>query len=121
MAKLMLVEDDPNVRFAIAETLDDAGHSVKEAGSGTAALAALEKDADYDLVLVDYLMPEMKGDEVARRVNDRYPALKLAFLTGYGEFLEVTGRNRDLPLLSKATGISTLAADVEELLKAAAA
>lgn len=115
-AKLLLVEDDPSVRQVIGDVLIEAGHQVLEAPNGEEALALLEKTPDIDLLLVDFVMPGMKGDEVARRATEMYPDIKVAFLTGYGQFLEVTGRGGNNPLINKAGRARDLVQVVGQLL-----
>lgn len=115
--RLLVVEDEPLVRQVIADNLSEAGYAVTEASSGLEALSLLEKHADFDLLLVDFVMPKMAGDEVARRANEIYPHLKVAFLTGYGEFLEVTGRAGQNPKIAKSMRARDLVAVVDGLLQ----
>ena len=117
MAKLLVVDDDPMVRRVITDNLEEAGHSVVEAAGGREAVSLLETDADFDLVLVDFVMPAMNGDEVARRAHALHPALKVAFLTGYGQLLEVTGRGGQIPKINKAGRARDLVAIVDGLLQ----
>jgi CheY-like chemotaxis protein len=91
MSAILLVDDHPAVRNGVGDVLRDAGYKVSEAGSGSEALTLLERSA-FDLLIVDYLLPEMKGDAIARLARQRWPALRIAFLSGYAEFLSLTGK-----------------------------
>lgn len=112
MSAILLVDDNPAVRNTVGDVLRDVGHKVSEAGSGSEALTLLERGR-YELLIVDYLLPEMKGDAIARVARERWPNLRIAFLSGYAEFLSLTGKAGEDTLISKP--ISS-----EELCKAVA-
>jgi CheY-like chemotaxis protein len=82
---VLLVDDDSAVREVTAGILHDLGYDVIEAGSGGAALEVLDREADIDLLLVDFAMPGMNGAEVAREVHARRPSLPILFVTGYAD------------------------------------
>jgi signal transduction histidine kinase/CheY-like chemotaxis protein len=82
---VLLVDDDSAVREVTAAILHDLGYHVIEAGSGGAALEVLDREADIDLLLVDFAMPGMNGAEVAREVHARRPGLPVLFVTGYAD------------------------------------
>ncbi|HYF22954.1 MAG TPA: response regulator [Caulobacteraceae bacterium] len=89
-AVVLLVDDDSAVREVTAGILGDLGYAVIEAGSGGAALEALEGEAEVDLVLLDFAMPGMNGAEVAREVKARRPHLPILFATGYADAAALT-------------------------------
>ncbi|MDB5651791.1 MAG: hypothetical protein JWL62_3311 [Hyphomicrobiales bacterium] len=97
---ILLADDDPLVRGVIAEEIEEAGHRVLPVKSGQDALEALESET-FDIFLVDYAMPGMMGLEVAERAKERFPGLPVAILTGYGELLEITGRQGSFPVIAK--------------------
>lgn len=97
---ILLADDDSLVRAVMAEEIEDAGHRVRSVRGGLEALAALGED-QYDIFLVDYAMPGMMGVEAARQARARFPHLPIAILTGYGELLEVSGRNGEFPVIPK--------------------
>jgi DNA-binding response OmpR family regulator len=82
-ARLLLVDDDPVLRDALADRLADDGFEVDRAGSGQEALECLD-DAWPDLVILDLMMPEMDGQELARRIKSRadIPILVLSAVAG---------------------------------------
>jgi signal transduction histidine kinase/DNA-binding response OmpR family regulator len=84
-AAILLVDDDPAVREALAELLDADGHRVVPAPGPHEALMLLEHGLDVDLVLTDLAMPAMTGWDLARAVKSRWPRLRVAVLTGWNE------------------------------------
>ena len=70
MTRILIVDDDPSVRFMLRLMLERAGHDVLEAQHGAAALATLEGELP-DLVLTDLMMPVMGGAELVRLLRDK--------------------------------------------------
>lgn len=81
-ARLLVVDDEPNIRTAIAQALRLTGYSVDEASSGLEALALLGQQT-YDLMVVDMKMPGLDGIEVMDRARQLQPELLIIVLTGY--------------------------------------
>ena len=79
---VLLVEDDDAVRRSTTRMLRDGGFEVKEAASGTEALAQ-GREGGIDLVLTDVVMPGMPGTELATRLHALEPGLPIVFLSGY--------------------------------------
>lgn len=79
--KILLVEDDQHVRDCFESLLEFDGHEVLAVDSGQAALAALEQK-QFDLVITDYWMPQMKGDELAGLIKQRWPNLPIILASG---------------------------------------
>lgn len=98
--RILLADDDPLVRGVIAEEIEEAGHVVLSVKNGAEALDALQTP-DFDIFLVDYAMPGMMGVEVAERAQAMVPGLPIAILTGYGELLEISGRDGGFPVIGK--------------------
>lgn len=69
-AKILVVEDDENLRRLVAAYLEKEGYGIWEAADGSAALAAAE-EGDPDLVVLDLMLPGVDGLEVARRIRAR--------------------------------------------------
>jgi CheY-like chemotaxis protein len=80
--KIMTVDDEENILMLVKELLEEEGYNVKTASSGKEALAKLRKEK-FDLVLLDFFMPEMSGRDVAEEIrkDKKLKNLKLAFLT----------------------------------------
>jgi len=81
-ARLLIVDDELNVRATLGEFLEQRGYHVGEARSGGEALTLLTK-APYDLMVLDMLMPEMSGVEVMRRAREVCPDLAIIILTAH--------------------------------------
>ncbi|MDX5432407.1 MAG: response regulator [Halomonas sp.] len=80
-ARLLLVDDEPNVLSALSRMLRHEGYELHTAGDGQAALAILEREP-IDLVLSDALMPGMDGVELLSRVQQQWPECLRLLLTG---------------------------------------
>ena len=87
--RILVVDDEPMVCDAVELMLSFDGHSVTTAANGTEALACLE-GASFDLVITDYAMPHMKGDELAQRIRARNPATPVVMITAHAEMLTAT-------------------------------
>jgi DNA-binding response OmpR family regulator len=89
MARVLVVDDDPDIRESIVEALKIAGYQVSGAASGSAALAACRQQCP-DLVLLDQMLPDIDGLEVCRRLREgpntsRVPIVFLTARTGEKE------------------------------------
>ena len=111
---VLVVDDDPIVRFATSDMLSDMGHEVIEAGSGQQALDILGGGARPDVMISDYLMPAMDGVELAHRVRAGWPDVRIMLATGYAGL--AGNKMADLPLLPKPFLQSELAAMIERIL-----
>jgi DNA-binding NtrC family response regulator len=80
---ILLVDDDDDVREYTANVLEDAGYDVRPAAHAEAALAVLRSGETVDLMITDVVMPGVDGVELARRVQQVRPGLKVLFTTGY--------------------------------------
>ncbi|CDM64504.1 sigma-54-dependent transcriptional regulator [Pyrinomonas methylaliphatogenes] len=81
-AKLLVVEDEANLRLVLQKELERMGHEVHTAADGEAALRALEEES-FDVLLCDINMPRMNGMELLRRVRERANPPEVIMLTGY--------------------------------------
>jgi len=81
LAKILVIDDEEEVRRAIGKILVRAGHDVLEAPDGKVALSLLKEEAT-DLVICDLFMPEMDGVEVLRQLRRDYPNLRVAAISG---------------------------------------
>ena len=107
--KIILVDDEPTVRASIRMLLAHLGHDVQTADSGLTALVLLESGR-FNLVITDYFMPGMKGDELAALIKLRQPGLPIIMATAYASELKADdklGGNVD-HLLTKPFSITEL-------------
>jgi CheY-like chemotaxis protein len=81
--KLMIVDDDPEVRIVVAEFLQDLGYDVIQASGGAEALALLERTPDLRMIISDIRMPDMSGIELADIATRRQHDLKIVLISGY--------------------------------------
>ena len=86
---ILVVDDEPFVSDAVKMMLTFDGHQVDTASSGKEALALFEKEK-YDLVITDYAMPVMKGDELAMTIKARTPGQPVVLITAYAEMLKAS-------------------------------
>ncbi|MEQ8539623.1 MAG: response regulator [Coleofasciculus sp. D1-CHI-01] len=81
--KILIVDDEKNIRLTIAQSLDPLGYQVATADNGEDALLQL-KVQEYDLILLDLKMPGMNGLEVLRRAIEIYPDIKIIIISAHG-------------------------------------
>lgn len=80
---ILLVDDDDAVRGFIAASLKAAGHRLYQAASGEEALHLFQQHQDgIDLVLSDVVMPGMFGDQLALRLAELKPSIKIILMSG---------------------------------------
>lgn len=93
--RILLVDDEEEVRRALADMLTTQGHTVVQAAGGPDAVRCLEADAAFDLVVTDLVMPSMTGWQLAAAVKARWPGLRVGVVTGWGA--------RESPLAARAS------------------
>lgn len=86
MKHILVVDDDSLMLSLIARALPDFALTV--ARDGDEALALAGQGMKFDLVITDYLMPSMAGDELIGRLRERRPQLKVLVVTGHAPILE---------------------------------
>jgi two-component system, cell cycle sensor histidine kinase and response regulator CckA len=85
--RILVVDDEEPIRRFVQRVLSDAGHRPTLAVDGDAALAIARAQGPFDLLLSDVNMPNMMGDELARRLRQDDPSLKVLYLTGFSDLL----------------------------------
>ena len=73
--KILLVDDEKDMRLLIKCLLQPQGYEIAEAGNGQEALDILEKDLAPDLILLDHNMPVMDGPEFLKAIEKKYPQI----------------------------------------------
>jgi PAS domain S-box-containing protein len=116
---ILLVEDEANLRYLARQFLEKQGYRVLEADDGAAAMQiATARDAVIHLLLTDVIMPGMNGRELALRISEIRPNVKVLYMSGYTE--NVIGRNGMLDdgvrLLQKPFTLHDLKSKVREVL-----
>lgn len=79
---ILVVDDEPDMCWALAKTLRRAGHRVTTVGKGAEALQ-LAADAPYAVAFVDAKLPDMDGLEVAAFIRQRRPECAVVLVSGY--------------------------------------
>ena len=87
--RILVVDDEPFVCDAVKMMLEFDGHKVQTASSAKAALESFSPEK-FDLVITDYAMPLMKGDELAQRIRERAPGPPVVLITAYAEMLQAS-------------------------------
>ncbi len=88
--RILVVDDEPFVCDAVKMMLAFDGHEVQTASSGQEALSLLEKSR-FDVVITDFSMPNMKGDELAATIKARDPKQPVIMITAFAEMLQAAG------------------------------
>ena len=113
--RILVVEDDADVRRVIVECLGLIGYDVTEAANGTEGLASIQC-AKPDLMVVDYAMPDMTGAEVISRAREMVGELPVILATGYADMAAVERLAGTPPILRKPFDINTLGDAVARVL-----
>jgi CheY-like chemotaxis protein len=85
--RILVVDDDPLVCDSVRMMLAHDGHAVEMAMNGQEALQCFVK-GKFDLVLIDYAMPGMRGDELALAIRAQAPDQPIAMITAHAELME---------------------------------
>ncbi len=114
--RILVVDDEPIVSDSISRVLALDQYEVATVATAQDALDALQRGR-FDVVVVDYEMPVMKGDKLAGEIKARYPHQPIIMMTAYGEALRYAG-NFPLPVdlvLPKPFGSQELREAVRQL------
>jgi len=84
---VLIVDDEPSVQRFVERVLSEAGYTTRVAGDGPEALEVASRMEEFDLVVTDVMMPQMTGDELARRLRAQRPTVKVLYLTGFSDRL----------------------------------
>jgi len=119
MARILLAEDDEDMRRFLVKALVKAGHDVASFSEGLSAFEEL-KGAAFDLLLTDIVMPEMDGIELARRASELDPDIKIMFITGFAAVAlnSDSAAPKNAKVLSKPVHLRELVSEVGKMLAA---
>ena len=119
MPKILLAEDDNDMRRFLVKALQNAGYAVTSFDNGLSAYNRLREEP-FELLLTDIVMPEMDGIELARRAAELDPDMKIMFITGFA----AVALNADstapkhAKVLSKPVHLRDLVNEVQKMLAA---
>jgi CheY-like chemotaxis protein len=101
-ATVLVVEDMADVRAVVTRILRRAGYKVLEAPNGSEALLLMEDvGTKVDMLLSDVVMPRMSGPDLARRLRDRFPHLKVLLMSGFPARAVETAEQHTFPMVTK--------------------
>lgn len=107
MARILLIDDDADVRALAQQELEAAGHEVRTARHGAEGLA-LQRAAPADVVVTDIFMPEKEGVETIRELREEFPRIKIIAISGGGGRLHTSQRafsTRNLDTVGRHLGV----------------
>lgn len=117
---VLVVEDEPSIRYLIDEVLEEAGYIVTNAADGASGLRVIESGTPIELLITDVGLPNgMNGRQVADAARALRPGLKVLFITGYAENAAVGNGHLEpgMELLTKPFSLEALAAKVADMMK----
>jgi two-component system, cell cycle response regulator CpdR len=119
MAKILLAEDDIDMRRFLVKALQNAGFEVTSYDNGLSAYRRLREEP-FELLLTDIVMPEMDGIELARRAAELDPDIKIMFITGFAAVAlnSDSSTPRHAKVLSKPIHLRELVNEVQKMLAA---
>jgi len=90
--KIMIVDDEPDILFTVGQVLETSGYEVIKASNGTECIEILNQLPNTpDLVLLDIMMPEISGWDVAAKIkeNPKWKEIPIVFLTAKGDVMSI--------------------------------
>ncbi len=117
-AKILVVEDDPDVAEVAIAVLESMGHEVRMCPDASAALVLLEENGGFDLVFSDIMMPgPMNGIDLAEAILKKFPDLPVLLATGFSNAALAPGALR-FPVLAKPYSVQELTRRVGQMIQA---
>ena len=114
-ARILVVDDDPQVRRFLADSLRELKFDVIDCDSGEAALRELGQ-RPFDLLIADFAMPQMNGAEVARAAQRKQRDLRILIVSGYADSAAIEAVLGSASLLRKPFDVAELLAAVQNTL-----
>ena len=82
--RVLVVDDEPLIRWSLGEVLAESGHFVAEAADGASAVRALAGDGPFDVVLLDYRLPDSNDLNLLTTIRHQAPQSAVIMMTAYG-------------------------------------
>lgn len=117
--KILLAEDDNDMRRFLVKALENAGFQVSSYDNGLSAYQRLREEP-FEMLLTDIVMPEMDGIELARRASELDPDIKIMFITGFAAVALNADSEapKNAKVLSKPVHLRELVSEVNKMLAA---
>ena len=115
VARLLVVDDEENIRFALKRWFEWNGFQVDVADDGDVAVEKC-RNATYDLVTLDIEMPRMNGKKALQLIRQFHPDIKVIVLTGYSDELNDPQLNETCRVIIKPVSLTLLEQEVRNLL-----
>lgn len=122
-ARILVVDDESEVRDVVAEILKNQGHTVAMAENGARAVETIAEQPEFDLVILDMRLPDCSGVDVLRSCRAAHPDIPVILCSGYERVTvmqEVLAEFDDVPFLSKPFLPKQLLSAVDEALRSRA-
>ena len=121
MPKILLAEDDTDMRRFLVKALQNAGFDVVSFDNGLSAYQRLREEP-FELLLTDIVMPEMDGIELAQRANVIAPSMRVMFITGFAAVtLKAGATPPNAKVLSKPFHLRDLVLEVDRMFQVGSA
>jgi two-component system cell cycle response regulator CpdR len=119
MHKILLAEDDNDMRRFLVKALENAGFEVSPHDNGMSAYQRLREEP-FEMLLTDIVMPEMDGIELARRASELDPDIKIMFITGFAAVALNSDSEapKNAKVLAKPVHLRELVSEVNKMLAA---
>jgi len=115
MKRILLAEDDNDMRLFLTRALKNAGYEVVSFDNGKSAYERLREEP-FSLLLSDIVMPEMDGIELAQKASAIDPSIRVMFITGFAAVALQGGRTApEAKLLSKPFHLKDLVLEVDRI------
>jgi CheY-like chemotaxis protein len=116
--RILVVDDDPDVRDVVRSMLEIGGYETSVAQDGREALNAL-RNGHFEVILTDLVMPEQEGIETIKLIRRDYPAVKVIAMSGAfgGDYLRIAGYLGAHGTLAKPLQMADVLNTVAEALK----
>jgi len=116
-ATILVVDDEEAIRRMMAKMLGNSGYTVLNASSAVEALSVCEeRSTTLQLVVTDVAMPGMNGFDLAEQIAERWPTIRVLFMSGCANDLSIRRQLYERPLLAKPFTRDELANKIRELL-----
>jgi len=83
--RILVIDDDKEVRELICIMLRSEGYEVFEASNGSEGIKVIKKEPEFDIVITDLIMPEKEGIETISEIRNEYPNIKILAISGGGK------------------------------------